>query len=114
MQYLLPFVKEAKYNIPEACRLHPNNDIFREQELKKEHISTSQWQCSYCKKMFRSEKYLDQHLDNRHRALLNYVSTSNQVDIANTLFSSCIGINFLPCNLNYPLCTEFLENSSLQ
>lgn len=80
MQYMLPFVKQTKYDIPKACRLHPDNDMFREQELKKEHISTNQWQCSYCKKMFRSEKYLDQHLDNRHRALLNYVSTLNHAD----------------------------------
>lgn len=71
-EYLLPFVEQERYNLSAGCKLHPNNDMFREQELKKEHITAHQWQCTHCKKMFRTEKFLDQHFDNRHLDQLNY------------------------------------------
>lgn len=71
-EYLLPFVERERYNLSSACRLHPYNDIFREQESKKEHLTTNQWQCHHCKKVFRSEKFLDQHFDNRHSDILNF------------------------------------------
>lgn len=70
-EYLLPFVEQERYNLSDACRLHPKNDMFREQELKKEHVTAHQWQCIYCKKVFRSEKFLDQHFDNRHLDQIN-------------------------------------------
>eukprot|EP00250_Pteridium_aquilinum_P010775 c19621_g1_i3 orf=614-1417(-) len=71
-EYLLPFVEQERHNLPEVCKLHPNNDMFREQESKKDYVATHQWQCGYCKKSFRLEKFLDQHFDNRHLDHLNY------------------------------------------
>ncbi|KAL0429574.1 UNVERIFIED_CONTAM: hypothetical protein Sradi_0583400 [Sesamum radiatum] len=70
-EYLLPFVEREKYQLSSRCRLHPNNDIFRDQEEHKIHIDINDWQCGYCKKVFRAEKFLDQHFDNRHYNLLN-------------------------------------------
>ncbi|XP_011084032.1 uncharacterized protein LOC105166382 isoform X2 [Sesamum indicum] len=70
-EYLLPFVEREKYQLSSQCRLHPNNDIFRDQEEHKIHIDINDWQCGYCKKVFRAEKFLDQHFDNRHYNLLN-------------------------------------------
>ena len=74
MQYLMPFVDKEKYKIPSKCRLHADNDMFRDQELHKIHVDINEWKCGYCKKSFYAEKYLDKHFDNRHYNLLNTVS----------------------------------------
>ncbi|RWW13919.1 hypothetical protein GW17_00022347 [Ensete ventricosum] len=73
LQYLMPFVEQEQYEISSKCRLHPDNDMFREQEQHKIHVETNEWRCGFCKKSFRAEKFLDQHFDNRHYNLLNYV-----------------------------------------
>ncbi|XP_017216070.1 uncharacterized protein LOC108193766 isoform X3 [Daucus carota subsp. sativus] len=70
-EYLMPFVEREKYQLSQHCRLHPDNDIFRDQEQNKIHVDINEWRCGYCRKSFRSEKYLDQHLGNRHSNLLN-------------------------------------------
>nr|CAD1820024.1 unnamed protein product [Ananas comosus var. bracteatus] len=70
-EYLMPFVEKEQYNISTKCRLHPDNDMFREQEQHKIHVDTNEWRCDFCKKSFRAEKFLDQHFDNRHYNLLN-------------------------------------------
>uniref|UniRef100_A0A2P2K8E9 Uncharacterized protein LOC105640250 n=1 Tax=Rhizophora mucronata TaxID=61149 RepID=A0A2P2K8E9_RHIMU len=70
-QYLMPFVERESYQISSKCRLHPENDLFREQEQHKIHLDINEWQCGYCKKSFLAEKYLDQHFHNRHFNLLN-------------------------------------------
>lgn len=69
----MPFVEREGYQISSKCRLHPDNDLFRDQEQSKIHIDVNDWQCGYCKKSFRAEKFLDQHLDSRHSNLLNVV-----------------------------------------
>lgn len=69
----MPFVERERYQIPSNCRLHPSNDLFRDQEEHKVHVDINEWKCGYCQKSFRAEKYLDQHFDNRHRNLLNVV-----------------------------------------
>ncbi|KAG6401214.1 hypothetical protein SASPL_138063 [Salvia splendens] len=72
-EYLTPFVEKEKYQLPSRCRLHPSSDLFRDQEEHKTHFDINDWRCGYCKKIFRAEKYLDQHFDNRHYNLLNVV-----------------------------------------
>ncbi|CAN4087977.1 unnamed protein product [Withania somnifera] len=37
-EYLMPFVEREKYELPRQCRLHPSNDIFRDQEEHKIHL----------------------------------------------------------------------------
>lgn len=69
----MPFVEKEKYHISKRCRLHPDNDIYRDQEDHKSHIDINEWQCGFCKKSFYEEKHLDQHFDNRHSNLLNSV-----------------------------------------
>lgn len=73
VQYLMPFVEREDYQISSKCRLHPDNDLFRDQEQHKIHVDINEWKCGYCKKSFRAEKFLDQHFDNRHYNLLNIV-----------------------------------------
>jgi hypothetical protein len=69
----MPFVEREDYKISSGCRLHPDNDLFRDQEQHKVHLDVNEWRCGYCKKSFRAEKFLDQHFDNRHYNLLNVV-----------------------------------------
>ena len=75
----MPFVEKEKYQISKACRLHPDNDMFRDQENHKIHVDINEWQCGYCKKRFYAEKYLDNHFDSRHYNLLNVVSLFQHV-----------------------------------
>lgn len=74
MQYLMPLVEKEKYQVSRSCRLHPDNDIYRDQEHHKIHVDINDWQCGYCRKRFYEEKYLDKHFDDRHYNLLNVVS----------------------------------------
>ncbi|XXG89001.1 hypothetical protein AAC387_Pa12g1109 [Persea americana] len=64
-EYLKPFVEQEQYQISKSCRLHPDNDMFREQEQHKIHHDINEWRCGFCRKSFRAEKFLDQHFHNR-------------------------------------------------
>lgn len=70
-EYLTPFVEKENYQLSRKCRLHPENDMFRDQEEHRIYLDRNEWRCGYCKKSFREEKFLDQHFDNRHYNLLN-------------------------------------------
>lgn len=76
LQHLLPFMEIENYEVSTQCRLHPNNDLFRDQEQHKIHLDINHWQCGYCRKSFRAENFLDKHFDNRHSNLLNVVCSS--------------------------------------
>ncbi|XP_073139750.1 uncharacterized protein [Henckelia pumila] len=84
-EYLMPFVESEKYQLSQKCKLHPSNNIFRDQEEHKIHIDISEWRCGYCKKLFRAEKYLDQHFDNRHSNLLNSSQDKCLADLCGAL-----------------------------
>ncbi|KAG6746119.1 hypothetical protein POTOM_050633 [Populus tomentosa] len=84
-EYLMPFVEREPYQISSKCRLHPSNDLFRDQEEHKIHVDINEWKCGYCKKHFRAEKYLDQHFDNRHYNLLNISDGKCLADLCGAL-----------------------------
>ncbi|GFS39822.1 C2H2-like zinc finger protein [Actinidia rufa] len=84
-EYLMPFVEQEKYEISRKCRLHPDFDIFRDQEQHKIHVDVNEWRCGYCKKVFRAEKFLDQHFDNRHNDLLNVNQSKCLADVCGAL-----------------------------
>ncbi|XP_058751913.1 uncharacterized protein LOC131625012 [Vicia villosa] len=84
-EYLTPVVEKEKYNISRKCRLHSENDIYRDQEQHKSHIDINEWQCGYCKKTFYEEKHLDQHFDNRHSNLLNLNESQCLADVCGAL-----------------------------
>ncbi|XP_075523510.1 uncharacterized protein LOC142556123 isoform X1 [Primulina tabacum] len=84
-EYLMPFVELEKYQLSDKCRLHPSNNIFRDQEEHKIHIDISEWRCGYCKKLFRAENFLDQHFDNRHSNLLNSSQDKCLADLCGAL-----------------------------
>ncbi|CAL2261145.1 unnamed protein product [Prunus armeniaca] len=84
-EYLMPFLEQEHYEMSSKCRLHPDNDLFRDQEQHKIHLDINEWQCGYCKKSFRAEKFLDQHFDNRHYNLLNVSGSKCLADLCGAL-----------------------------
>ncbi|GAB2289418.1 hypothetical protein Dimus_023727 [Dionaea muscipula] len=84
-EYLMPFVERERYEIPRSCRLHPDNYLYRDHEQNKIRLDFSEWRCGYCKKSFVSEKFLDQHLDNRHYDLLNFSQGKCLADLCGAL-----------------------------
>ncbi|WZZ62075.1 hypothetical protein YC2023_062182 [Brassica napus] len=52
-------------------RLHPDKDLYRDQEQHKVHVDVYEWKCGYCRKSFNEDKFLDQHFATRHFNLLN-------------------------------------------
>ncbi|KAJ4870413.1 C2H2-like zinc finger protein [Raphanus sativus] len=83
--YLTPFVEREKYKIPSTCRLHPDNDLYRDQEQHKVHVDVYEWKCGYCRKSFNEEKFLDQHFATRHHNLLNTTGTKCLADLCGAL-----------------------------
>ncbi|KAK6920582.1 hypothetical protein RJ641_014260 [Dillenia turbinata] len=84
-EYLMPFVEQEGFQISSKCKLHPDNDLFRNQERLKIHVDDNEWQCGYCKKSFSAEKYLDQHFDTRHYDLLNISHSKCLADLCGAL-----------------------------
>ncbi|XP_058228252.1 uncharacterized protein LOC131336428 isoform X1 [Rhododendron vialii] len=84
-EYLMPFVEREKYEISRNCRLHPENDFFRDQEQHKIPVDINEWRCGYCKKIFQAEKFLDQHFDSRHYDLLNVSHSKCLADLCGAL-----------------------------
>ncbi|KAK7330588.1 hypothetical protein VNO77_24784 [Canavalia gladiata] len=94
-EYLTPFVEKENYHLSSKCRLHPENDIFRDQEEHKISIDRREWRCGYCKKSFREEKFLDQHFDSRHYNLLNLTHGKCLADLCGALHCDAV-INSKP------------------
>lgn len=88
----MPFIEKERYQFPNKCRLHPDHNLYRDQEQHKSHLDINEWRCGYCRKSFYEEKYLDQHFDNRHYDLLNVVSGPKFV----TSFNQSIALSTLP------------------
>lgn len=119
-QYLMPFVEQENYQIPTNCRLHPSNDIFRDQEQHKIHLDVNEFRCGYCKKLFRAEKFLDQHFDNRHYDLLNVSHSKCLADMCGALhcdhvIDSTSKFRKTRCNpaataKNHHLCESLADN----
>ncbi|RDX81805.1 hypothetical protein CR513_37470, partial [Mucuna pruriens] len=117
-EYLTPFLERENYQLSSRCRLHPENDIFMNQEEHKIYIDRHEWRCGYCKKSFREEKFIDQHFDNRHYNLLNLSHGKCLADLCGTLHCDAM-MNFKSsrskCNpaaaaRNRHLCESLADN----
>ncbi|PKI68338.1 hypothetical protein CRG98_011246 [Punica granatum] len=64
-------MEKERYQLSTNCRLHHENNLYRDQEQHKIHTDINEWKCGYCRKRFYEEKYLDKHFDNRHYDMLN-------------------------------------------
>ncbi|XP_019463704.1 PREDICTED: uncharacterized protein LOC109362398 isoform X1 [Lupinus angustifolius] len=89
-EYLTPFVERENYQLSKKCKLHPEKDIFRDQEEHKVYIDIHEWRCGYCKKSFREENFLDQHFDNRHYNLLNVSDGKCLADLCGALHCDAV------------------------
>lgn len=117
-EYLTPFVEKERYQISRRCRLHHDNDLFRDQEQHKLHVDMNVWQCGYCKKSFYEEKYIDKHFDNRHYDLLNVSHSKCLADLCGALHCDLVINSKSPktkCNpaaaaRNLHLCESLAES----
>eukprot|EP00262_Sarcandra_glabra_P004776 TRINITY_DN16022_c0_g1_i1.p1 TRINITY_DN16022_c0_g1~~TRINITY_DN16022_c0_g1_i1.p1 ORF type:complete len:279 (+),score=49.54 TRINITY_DN16022_c0_g1_i1:40-876(+) len=117
-EYLMPFVDQEEYHISSKCRLHSDNDMFRDQEQHKIHMDINDWRCGFCRKSFRAEKFLDQHFDNRHYNLLNDTQGRCLADLCGALHCDSVIQSKLPkakCNpaaaaRNRHLCESLADN----
>eukprot|EP00752_Nemacystus_decipiens_P008570 g7654.t1 len=60
--------KDPALAIPPQCPLHPALDMFKDQEEHKRLVPGERdiYQCGYCQKQFKTEFYMDRHMDNKH------------------------------------------------
>ena len=79
---IYPKLDQIKPNdLPLSCPIHPRNDIYKDQESNKTMVTRGEWKCQYCKKRFKSEVYLDKHMDNRHAEKLSNETTTCLADL---------------------------------
>lgn len=59
-------VDKNKFTLPPNCPFDRAKDMYLEHERHKEVVRRTQWKSLYSDKVFRSEYYVDKHMDNRH------------------------------------------------
>ncbi len=69
-EHVWPVVNAAGYELPSTCELHPARNMFAAHEQQKERVRATLWRCLVCRKTFRSEYWLDEHMARRHPELL--------------------------------------------
>jgi len=67
---LLPAVRQLGVEFAPSCPLHPDHDHLLRHERAKQPATQWQWRCGECGKIFKSEHYLDLHLERRHNDTL--------------------------------------------
>jgi hypothetical protein len=68
---VIPLAQAFGAQLSTACPLHPDNDHLLPHEGQKQPVTKFQWKCGVCGKMFKSEHYLDLHLERKHAGMLN-------------------------------------------
>jgi len=58
--------EDLETTIAPGCPFHPDKSVFKRQNDHKEFERGGFWKCGFCSKEFRSEEYLDRHMDARH------------------------------------------------
>lgn len=85
-------------DMPLACAFHPSRDKYLDQEQHKSVVRRHQYKCDYCGKIFRTEDYLDDHMERRHDDKVTEDATVCLGDFCDIL--NCTGYNKLhpePC-----------------
>ncbi|CAE8647121.1 unnamed protein product, partial [Polarella glacialis] len=67
-EILKPVQKAGVASWPQGCPLDPARDLYGHQEKQKQKKrgSTTNWTCNICQKVFKSEHYLDLHMERKH------------------------------------------------
>lgn len=66
-----PFAESLGAKLSPSCPLAPEQDHLLPHEQQKHAITSQQWRCNKCGKLFRTEHYLDKHLGRKHTDLLS-------------------------------------------
>ena len=61
-----PLAGAAGVDLKRGCPLRPERDMYLEHEQHKERLPGDKWRSTYAGKVFRSEYFVDLHMDNRH------------------------------------------------
>ena len=65
-EFFHPVVDKNRFELPPACPFARAKDMYREHERHKEVVRRTQYKSLYSDKTFKSEYYVDKHMDNRH------------------------------------------------
>ena len=66
-EFFFPVVLDKnRFALPPNCPFDRAKDMYLEHERHKEVVRRTQWKSTYSDKVFRSEYYVDKHMDNRH------------------------------------------------
>jgi hypothetical protein len=71
--------------IAPSCPFNPDRDIFSRQNKHKLYEPGRFWRCEFCNKEFRSEAFLDRHMDSRHATEVQQGDTVCLADFCDTL-----------------------------
>ena len=67
---LLPYARALGAELAPSCPFNPEQDHLLPHESQKRAMSQHQWQCAVCSKKFKSEHYMDMHMERKHSNLL--------------------------------------------
>ena len=65
-EFFHPVVDKNRFELPPACPFARSKDMYLEHEMHKEVVRRTQYKSLYSDKTFKSEYYVDKHMDNRH------------------------------------------------
>ncbi|KAL1514616.1 hypothetical protein AB1Y20_003710 [Prymnesium parvum] len=82
---LIPLVKSYGARMSPVCPLHKEHDRLLGHESQKKALTISNWRCEICGKSFRSEHYIDMHLDRKHLDTLPHTATTCLGDFCDIL-----------------------------
>jgi len=78
-------IETSPSQLPWDCPFNPIHDLFFTQEQSKQTIHNTQWKCSVCGKLFKSEFYLDRHFDRKHEDMLTQEAAVCLADFCDVL-----------------------------
>uniref|UniRef100_A0A7S2NMS3 C2H2-type domain-containing protein n=1 Tax=Cyanoptyche gloeocystis TaxID=77922 RepID=A0A7S2NMS3_9EUKA len=84
-EQIFPAADDVEYELPSDCPFARDNDILRLQELSKKEMWRDQWRCTVCSKVFKSEHFLDKHLENKHSSHISKNATVCLADMCDFL-----------------------------
>jgi len=63
-------VEENDYQLPRACPFSKEADMYLDNEQHKKEARFGNWRCLYCNKVFKTEAFLERHIETRHPATI--------------------------------------------
>jgi len=89
-QFVFSHLGGLSAQLPDGCPLAPHLDVLLDHEQHKRRKSRGQHQCTYCNKIFRTEDYLDQHMQRKHLHLVPAAAAVCLADFCGTLHCEAV------------------------